>query len=104
MDTTLLSPCNVYCGNCAVYKKSRCSGCAEESKKAETSGKVFCDIYLCAKNKKLATCSDCASYPCEKYDKGIFAESFIKWIREKLKEPKATDINATSRRKCHETK
>jgi len=40
-----------------------------------------------AAEKKLATCSDCDSFPCEKYDKGIFAESFIKWIRDKLKEP-----------------
>ena len=87
MDTSLLSPCGVYCGNCAVYKKGKCLGCSEESKKAETTEKVFCDIYSCAKNKKLATCSDCDSYPCEKYDKGIFAGSFVKWIREKLKEP-----------------
>jgi hypothetical protein len=25
--------------------------CAKESRKAETLGKVFCDIYLCAKGK-----------------------------------------------------
>ena len=87
MDTSLLAPCNVYCGNCAIYKKGKCLGCAEESKKTEIKTKVFCDIYSCAKDKKLVTCSDCVSYPCEKYDKGIFAESFIKWIREKLKEP-----------------
>jgi hypothetical protein len=86
MDISLLAPCNVYCGNCALYKKSKCLGCAEESKKAESAGKVFCDIYSCAKDKNLVTCSDCRDYPCEKYDKGIFAESFIKWIREKLKE------------------
>jgi len=87
MDATLLSPCSIYCGNCAVYKPSKCSGCTEESKRAEIAGKVFCDIYLCAKNKQLVTCADCVSYPCEKYDKGIFVESFIKWIREKLKKP-----------------
>ena len=87
MDTSLLAPCNVYCGNCAVYKKEKCLGCAEESKTAEIKEKVFCDIYSCAKNKNLVTCSDCESYPCEKYDKGIFAESFIEWIKEKLKEP-----------------
>jgi len=84
----LLSPCNYYCGNCILYKKKKCFGCAKESEKASVEGKVFCDIYLCAKDKKLAACSDCESYPCEKYDKGIFAESFIKWIREKLRESK----------------
>jgi len=67
MDTSLLGPCNVYCGNCALPKKGKCLGCAEES-------------------KNIVACSDCRDYPCGKYDKGIFAESFIKWVREKLKE------------------
>jgi hypothetical protein len=86
MDESLLAPCNVYCGSCAVYKKSRCLGCAEQSRKAAAQGKVFCDIYLCANGKGLAACSDCQDYPCKKYNSGIFAESFIKWIKEKLKE------------------
>ncbi len=83
---TLLGPCNYYCGNCIMYKKNRCSGCARESEKAKAEGRVFCDTYLCAKDKNLTACSECQSYPCEKYDSGIFAESFIKWIRDKLKE------------------
>lgn len=87
MNVKLLAPCNVYCGNCAVYKKNKCLGCDEQSKKAKAEEKVFCDIYFCANDKKLAACSDCVSYPCEKYDKGIFAESFVKWVKEKLKEP-----------------
>jgi len=86
VDVGLIAPCHVYCGSCALYKKIKCLGCVEESERAEARGKMFCDIYSCAKNKKLAVCSDCSNYPCEKYDKGIFAESFIKWIREKLKE------------------
>jgi hypothetical protein len=48
---------------------------------------VFCDIALCAKDKKLATCSDCRSYPCEKYNDSIYAASFIKYMKDKLKEP-----------------
>jgi len=87
MNTNMLSPCNYYCGNCAVHKKGKCLGCAKASEKAQSEGKVFCDIALCAKDKRLATCSDCRSYPCDKYDKGIFAKSFIKWIRDKLSEP-----------------
>ncbi|MEM2917098.1 MAG: DUF3795 domain-containing protein [Candidatus Bathyarchaeia archaeon] len=86
MDANLLSPCNVYCGNCALFRKGKCLGCAEESSKAEAADKMFCDVFSCAKSKNLVTCSDCAVYPCEKYDRGIFAESFIKWLREKLKE------------------
>lgn len=86
MNLALLAPCNYYCGNCILYKKNKCLGCLKETEKAKAQGKTFCDIYLCAKENKLITCSSCRSYPCEKYDKGIFAESFIKWIREKLKE------------------
>jgi len=86
MDMTLLAPCNYYCGNCILYKKNKCLGCEKETERARAEGKVLCDIYLCAKEKKLTTCSDCNEYSCEKYDKSIFAKSFIKWIREKLKE------------------
>ncbi len=86
MDMGLLSPCNVYCANCVIYKKSKCSGCKIESERRESEGKVFCDIFLCARDRRLVTCSDCASYPCEKHDKGIFAESYIGWVREKLSE------------------
>ena len=75
MDMRLLSSCNVYCGNCILYKKNKCLGCAKETAKRETEGKVFCDIYLCAKDKKLTTCSDCKDYPCEKYDKGILLKT-----------------------------
>lgn len=86
MNTNLLGPCNYYCGNCIVYKKNRCLGCAEATEKAKAEGKVFCDISICARDKKLTTCSECAGYPCEKYDKSIFAEGFIKFIKDKLKE------------------
>jgi len=71
MNENLLAPCNVYYGSYAVYKKGKCLGCAEESKKANARGKVFCNTYLCAEGKGLVTCSDCESYPCEKYDDGI---------------------------------
>jgi len=86
MNPTLLSPCNYYCGNCAVYKRGKCLGCTKATEKARAEGTTFCDIPVCAKEKKLPTCSDCKTYPCEKYDGGIFAKSFIKWIRDKLKE------------------
>jgi hypothetical protein len=86
MDSALLGPCNYYCGNCILYKKNKCLGCKSATEKDLKEGKVFCDISICAGDKKLTACSDCKSYPCEKYDKGIFAESFIKWIREKMKD------------------
>jgi hypothetical protein len=86
LDETLLAPCSVYCSLCIVYKTTKCLGCAKQSKTAEAKGKVFCDIYTCARGKNLAACSDCGSYPCDKYDDGIFAESYIQWVREMLKE------------------
>jgi hypothetical protein len=69
-----------------MYKITKCLGCAEQSKIAGAKGKVFCDIYICAKSKNLVACSDCRSYPCDKYDDGIFAESYVQWVRKKLKE------------------
>ncbi len=87
MDPNLLSPCNYYCGNCIVHKKGKCLGCPKASEKAHAEGRVFCDIALCAKDTRTATCSDCRSYPCEKYSNSIYAETFIKWIKDKLKEP-----------------
>jgi len=86
MNQNLLAPCNYYCGNCILLKKNKCLGCARESQKDQAEGKVFCDIYLCANDKKLGACSDCDQYPCEKYDKGIFAAGFIQFIKDKLKE------------------
>ena len=86
MDASLLAPCNIYCGNCVIYRKNKCLGCRRETEIAEARGKVFCDIFSCADSRQLVTCSDCATYLCEKYDESIFAENFIKWMREKLKE------------------
>jgi len=86
MDMSLLGPCNYYCGNCILLKKNKCLGCEKATEKAKEEGRVFCDISLCARDMKLITCSDCKTYPCQKYDNGIFSESFIKWIRDKLKE------------------
>jgi hypothetical protein len=86
MDESLLAPCNVYCGNCAVYRRGGCLGCRVMGEKREREGGVFCDIYLCARDRRFDACSDCSDYPCEKHDKGIFAESYIGWVREKLGE------------------
>jgi hypothetical protein len=83
MDESLFA-LNVYCGNCAVYRKGGCLGCRAMGEKREKEGRVFCDIFLCTRDRGFVTCSDCSSYPCEKHDKGIFAKSYIGWVREKL--------------------
>lgn len=41
MDESLLAPCNVYCGNCAVYRKVGCLGCRVMGEKRDSEGKVF---------------------------------------------------------------
>jgi hypothetical protein len=56
------------------------------SEKAKREGRVFCDISLCAGSKQQTICSDCSEFPCTKYDDSTFAESFIKWIRDRIKE------------------
>jgi hypothetical protein len=56
-----------------------------ESAKAAAKGGQFCDLYDCAKAEGYRRCADCFQYPCAKYDKSIFSESFIKLIRDRLK-------------------
>jgi hypothetical protein len=41
MDPRLLSPCNYYCGNCAIYRRNLCSGCDEATEKAKLRGRSF---------------------------------------------------------------
>ena len=83
---SVISPCNYCCSNCVVYREQKCLGCIKQSQKTKAMGRVFCNISQCAIERNMATCSDCKDYPCEKYRNGIYAESFIKWIKEKLKE------------------
>lgn len=33
LGKTLLGPCNYYCGNCAVFKNSKCLACAKQLKR-----------------------------------------------------------------------
>ncbi len=44
MDESLLAPCNVYCGNCSVYRRGVCLGCSVLGEKRDRVGWVFCDI------------------------------------------------------------
>jgi hypothetical protein len=88
LDPELMGPCGVYCGYCLTYKYNRCDGCVAMSKKATEKGEVFCPIYVCSADRGLERCVDCAEYPCGKYDSGkdgIYADSFISWIRNDIK-------------------
>lgn len=76
MDVSLLSPATFTVLD-ALFIKG-------ENVRAELK-EVFCNIYLCPNEKELSTCFD-RVYPCEKCDKRIFSEGFIKWMRKKLLE------------------
>jgi len=39
MDISLLSPCNIYCGNRVLHRKNKCLGCARESEKRKNEEK-----------------------------------------------------------------
>jgi len=87
-DPELMGPCGVYCGYCLSYKYDRCDGCIAMSKAATKKGEVFCPIYVCSADRDLERCVDCAEYPCRRYDPGkdgIYADSFISWIRDDIK-------------------
>lgn len=52
MHVGLLSSCNVYCGNCAVHKKSECKDVLKKAEKLKRRGKysVTYILVLEAKN------------------------------------------------------
>jgi hypothetical protein len=88
LDPSLLSPCGVYCGVCLAFKNGKCEGCRDMTAARTKKGKVFCNISVCAIEKNLAACSDCADYPCEKYkqeDQTIFSDGYMKYIREECR-------------------
>lgn len=93
LDSSLLSPCGVYCGICLAFKNDKCEGCRDMTAAATKKGRIFCNISVCSIEKNLAACSDCADYPCEKYkqeDQSIFSDGYMRYIR---------DVCRTSR--CH---
>ncbi len=85
MDISLLSPCNAYCGNCAVYKKGKCLGCKTMGEKRESEGKVFCIIYLCARDRNLTHAQTVHLIHAKNTTKES-SQRAIKWVREKLGE------------------
>ena len=51
-----LAPCGLFCGNCGSLKRGRCKGCQVEP------GFKRCPVRLCAVEKKITTCAECADF------------------------------------------
>ena len=69
----LVLPCGLYCGECYRFKKSKCSGCANNI------NATWCKIRSCTERQEGATCTDCTVYgdvnECSKFDT-IFSKFF----------------------------
>ena len=88
-ERALISPCGIYCGNCALYKARTdetlrkkiaerqgipaekvllCAGCRPSQGLIPASGgEPVCDTFACAvNNKKVEFCYECEDFPCLK--------------------------------------
>ncbi|PKN74910.1 MAG: hypothetical protein CVU49_05505 [Candidatus Cloacimonetes bacterium HGW-Cloacimonetes-2] len=83
-DIKLVSPCGIYCGDCAVYRvkdnpalipallsngltedQFPCPGCrAVEGMCPHLEGR--CENFICATNHEVQMCFECGEFPCEK--------------------------------------
>jgi len=61
MDTfEELGSCGIFCANCGNYKKNEnCQGCRNETELLED-----CPTRICAINKGILFCGQCADFPC----------------------------------------
>ncbi len=70
-DDPLISLCGLNCGLCTMYIGGYCPGCGGGD------GNQSCAIARCSVERKVAFCSACADYPCDKYDGIDDYDSFI---------------------------
>ena len=65
----LVAYCGLYCGACRSYRAEKCPGCHEHHQA------TWCKIRTCCREKGIATCADCASFPdpkdCRKFNNPI---------------------------------
>jgi hypothetical protein len=69
----LVPPCGIVCGGCPKYvrDKNPCPG-------AETGCRKCRSIYVCCVEKKgHRICSECATFPCSRFEK--FAQAWLKY-------------------------
>jgi hypothetical protein len=68
-DPRLVGCCGLYCGECGVYKRGRCPGCAEN----ENAG--WCKVRTCCLEHDYGSCADCAQFAvvrdCRKFNNFI---------------------------------
>lgn len=70
-DYPLLSLCGLNCGLCTMHIGGYCPGCGGGD------GNQSCAIARCSVTHKVMFCSECAEYPCAKYDGIDDYDSFI---------------------------
>lgn len=74
-EENLAGCCGIYCGLCPWFQStapSRCPGCRIRSQS------VSCKRYnCCVKKNGYATCAECSTFPCEKYEQFFDWDSFV---------------------------
>lgn len=70
-DYSLFSVCGLNCGLCTMHIGGYCPGCGGGD------GNQSCAIARCSLAHRVAFCSECAEYPCAKYDGIDDTDSFI---------------------------
>jgi hypothetical protein len=64
-ERNLATPCGLYCGACFALLDGKCHGCACVCGEcAESWQENHCDIAICARDRKLESCANCAEMPC----------------------------------------
>lgn len=80
-----LSLCGLNCGLCLMRLGNHCGGCGK--------GNQSCRIARCSlEHGKVEYCSECAQYPCERYQQIDANEIFIPHRRQKLDLERAQSI------------
>jgi hypothetical protein len=60
-------PCGLFCEACSEWTKGRCHGCGCDCGKCIGAAHArHCKMYACAKQKRAASCADCAEFACTK--------------------------------------
>lgn len=92
----LFSACGLNCGLCPRYHTdgtSRCPGCGG---KDFFANRPSCGIVSCNRRHGIEYCFQCDEYPCERYNKGYTADSFITYrnVRKDFDKARNTGIEA----------
>ena len=78
-NSSLATPCLLYCGSCRYYMNKECKGCGSKDR-------LGCNIFECCREKKgLAFCTKCNEFPCTILKKSVGVHP--KWLEDQAKLP-----------------